>query len=226
MVRSGLAIVAVSALPVLAAFCLLPSACVGQDDPVRSLRKLIEDGIQQGIDRSRAEEGRGGPVPAKNEIVMSPEMKITATTAIGPITITAGKGLQRSYTWEGATRSVEMWPREERWYGSLGLYFPGSGYHWKEHKGITRGVVQEGQQHFATSEEALQWIADRKYMPFVYRNDGLMVGWDKKPSRQQLSVEVWQLMIDGKKPTKLPGSQDDKIVVEEPGESPKNPDRE
>jgi ankyrin repeat protein len=29
-----------------------------------------------------------------------------------------------------------------------------------------------------------------------------------------LSVEVWQILIDGKKPKQLPGSHDDKIVVE------------
>jgi hypothetical protein len=156
------------------------------------------------------------PVPANNEIVMSPGMKITAITSEGKITITAGKGLKRSYTWEGATRSVEMWPRDERWYGSLGLYFPGPGEHWKAHKGITRGVVEEGQQHFKSREEALKWLAGRKYLPYVYRNDGLVVGWQKVPARKQLNVEVWQIYIKGKKPAKLAASQDDKVVVDQP----------
>ena len=174
----------------------------------------IEDLIKLNIRRVRAEEGRDGPVPKENEVVMSPGMKITATTPTGTITITAGKGLKRSYSWEGGTRSVEMWPRKKRWDGSLGLYFPGPGYHWKEHNGITRGVLDEGQQHFKTDAEVKAFLANRKYMPFVHRNDGLMVGWDKTLSRNQLGVEVWQIMIDGKKPTKLEGSDDDKIVVE------------
>jgi hypothetical protein len=163
-----------------------------------------------------AEEVGDGPVPAENEVVMSPGTKITATTKVGTITITAGKGLKRLYTWEGATRSVEMWPREERWYGSLGLYFPGPGEHWANHKGITRGVVEEGQQHFDTTEEAQKWLAGRVYMPCVYHDDGLVVGWSKTPARRQLNVEVWQIRIKGKKPTKLPGSQSDKIKVEQP----------
>ena len=163
-----------------------------------------------------ADEVGDSPVPARNEVVMSPGMKITATTPVGKITITAGKGLKRSYTWEGATRSVEMTPRDERWYGSLGLYFPGPGEHWKEHKGITRGVVEEGQQHFKTAQQARQWLAGRKYMPYVYRGDGLVVGWQKVPARKQLNVEVWQIFINGKKPARLPGSSDDKIVVERP----------
>ncbi len=136
------------------------------------------------------------------------------------MTVTAGKGLKRSYTWEGETRSVEMWPRRERWYGSLGLYFPGPGNHWKPHNGIARGVVEEGQQHFKTVDEALKWIAEQKWWPLVYRSDGLLVGWGKNLSRQQLNVDVWQIVIDGKKPTKLPGSHDDKIIVDEPQRLP------
>jgi hypothetical protein len=166
--------------------------------------------------RADGDEVEDGPVPARNEVVMTPRMKITATTPTGKITITADKRLKRSYTWEGATRSVEMWPRDDRWYGSLGLYFPGPGEHWKNHKDITRGVVEEGQQHFKTAEEALKWLGERKWMPYVYRDDGLVVGWSKTPARRQLNVEVWQILINGKKPVKLRASQDDKIKVEQP----------
>lgn len=148
---------------------------------------------------------------------MSPDSTIVATTNTGTISIKAGKGLKRSYTWDGATRSVEMWPRTERWYGSLGMYFPGPGNHWMPHKGISRAVVEEGQQHFKTVDEAMKWIAgpDQQWAPLVYRNDGLAVGWRKELSRSQLNVDVWQIFIDGKKPTALPGSLDDKIVVKE-----------
>jgi hypothetical protein len=48
--------------------------------------------------------------------------------------------------------------------------------------------------------------------------DGLVVGWGKTPERNQLNVKVWQLYVAGQKPTKLEGSQEDKIVVEEPME--------
>ncbi len=145
---------------------------------------------------------------------MLPNTRIVATTDAGKIVIAASQGLKRSYTWDGATRSVEMWPRKERWYGSLGVYFPGPGDHWVPNNGISRGVVQEGQQHFKTVGEAMKWIDEQKWLPLVYRNDGLAVGWRKVPERRQLTVEVWQIYIDGKKPTNLPGSQDEKIVVE------------
>lgn len=155
-----------------------------------------------------------------SEIVMIPGMQITALTADGPLTITCGEGLKRSYTWEGATRSVEMWQRDKRWYGSFGIYYPGPGDHWKMHNGISRGVVEEGQQHFQSEEEALAWLRRRKFMPHVYTADGLVVGWGKTLPRRQLNVDVWQIYINGRKPEALPGSQDDKISVRVP-----SPDR-
>ena len=48
-----------------------------------------------------------------------------------------------------------------------------------------------------------------------------MCGWrsvadrQKVPARKQLNVEVWQIYVNGKKPAKLDGGQDDKIKVEE-----------
>ncbi len=141
-------------------------------------------------------------------------MRIAATTSVGTIKVTALDELTRSYTWEGATRAVQMVPRPKRWYGSLGLFFPGPGEHWRDHKGITRCVTEEGEQRFKSVEEAQEWIKKRTWMPFVYRDDGLMVGWNKNFPRKQLSVEVWQILIDGKKPTQLPGSENQKIVVE------------
>ncbi|MBU1053843.1 MAG: hypothetical protein KKC46_08440 [Proteobacteria bacterium] len=156
-------------------------------------------------------------VPAENEIVMTEGMQITATTLGGmikaniggtlkdlhaweggTITITAGKGLKRSYTWEGATRSVVMRPRGERWYGSMGIYYPGPGKHWKEHNEISRGVFQEGQQHFDTTQEALEWLKMPNQHNCVYNNDGLVVCYSKTLQRRQLNVDVWQIFVGGK----------------------------
>jgi ankyrin repeat protein len=148
----------------------------------------------------------------KSEVVMSPSMRITATTPTGTITITAEDDLIRCYTWDGATRCAELGPRGERWYGSLGIAYPGPGDHWVAHHGITRGVLEEGQQHFQTSRAALHWIRSQ-WLPYVYRNDGLVVGWKKWLPRQQLNVEVWQIYIKGRKPQQLPGSHNERIAV-------------
>ena len=144
---------------------------------------------------------------------MSPGMTLSATTASGKMVVAAVDEFTRSYTWEGATRSAELSPRPARWYGSLGAYFPGPGDHWALHNGITRGVLEEGQQRFRSVAEALRWIKGQSWQPCVYRNDGLFVGWGKVLERRQLDVSVFQIYVMGKKPTHLPGSHDGAIVV-------------
>lgn len=151
----------------------------------------------------------------KNEIVMNEGMSIKVSNSYGEMEITAGKGYVRNYTWNGATRSAELIPRKSRWNGSLGIYFPGEGNHWKEHDGITRAVLEEGQQHFRTVEEATEWIKKENHWGYVYRDDGLVVGWDKMTGAGgTLGVSVWQIFINGQKPTFLTGSQNTKITVE------------
>src|SRR5581483_10354063 len=107
-----------------------------------------------------------------------------------------------------------MGPRKERWDGSLGLWWPGPGDHWKEHHGITRAVTEEGQQRFRSERDALRWIREGNGIPFVYRDDGLVVGWGKTLERRQLQVEVWQVFIQGRKPRRLPGSRNRAIKVD------------
>jgi hypothetical protein len=148
------------------------------------------------------------------ELVLMPGTSITAELPIGSITINADDPLKRTYTWEGASRSVRLWPRPERWYGNLGAYYPGPGEHWREHHGITRGVLQEGQQHFQTIEEALTWIRQPwQSKCSVYRDDGLFVLFDKTPERKQINVDLIQILVGGHKPTSLPGSQNEKIRI-------------
>jgi len=157
------------------------------------------------------------PVPATCKIVMEPNSRITATTSAGTISITSGNGLKRYYSWDGVTRAVVMDPD---YYGA-GINYPGPGYHWWPHQGISRGVLGEEQKDFKTIDDALKWLSELTWIPHVYRDDGLVVGWDKNPSRSQLNVNVWQIYINGKRPIKMLGSQNDKIIVTKIGEKEK-----
>ena len=121
----------------------------------------IQEAIKRNIARVRHEEGRDSPIPDGNE------MRITATTPNGTITITAGEGRRRSYTWEGATRLGRHVASRGAVVWQLGLYFPGSGSHWKAHNGITRAVTEEGQQHFKTVTQAIEWIKTRKGQGYI-----------------------------------------------------------
>jgi len=155
---------------------------------------------------------------------MTKGMVITAHTSAGTIQVVAGAGFTRTYSWHGCERSVTLWPRTERWYGSRGIYYPGPGITWWWGcDGINRAVVEEGQQHFATMPEALAWLQKPHGLTFVYRKDGLAVGWDLVPSRGQLDVDVWQVYVAGKKPVALDGGDDAAISVAQTTQQPATP---
>ena len=131
---------------------------------------------------------------------------------IGPLQIRAGAGFKRYYTWDGETRSVDLFPRENRWNGKFGAYYGGYGSHWRSNHGITRGVLEEGQKHFDSVGDAQSWLASKPYA--VYSNDGLVVEFSKNSGGGgTLGVVVWQILIRKQKPTTLKGSHDDLISV-------------
>ena len=164
------------------------------------------------------------------EAVMVEGMWIAFTNSQGEMKVTAAKGFERNYTWAGDTRTLTMWPRKERWYGSLGMYNPGAWIdgemeQWKEHDGIGRCVAEEGQRHFTNETEAVEWIRTMgKHLDYVYNDTGLVVGMSKEiPSAEwkkkygngpgTLSVNVWQVYINGRKPQKLAGAKNEAIKV-------------
>ena len=154
------------------------------------------------------------PNTSSNEVVMHKGESIVAETPSSKIVIEAGQGFWRSYTWDGGTRSESLWPRRQRWYGSLGVYFPGPGQHWRSNHGITRGVLEEGVLWFKTTNDAVNWLQNVQPLKnCVYSKSGLIVAWEKVLERKQLNVDVWQLMIGGTKPTDLSGGHDDQIRV-------------
>ncbi len=72
---------------------------------------------------------------------------------------------------------------------------------------INRGVLEEGQQHFKSRDEALAWIKGRsRCHATVHSKNGLVVSFDKVLNRKQINVEVWQVFIGGKAPNDLPGA--------------------
>lgn len=160
-----------------------------------------------------------GNIAQIHESVMTEGMTICAYFD-EKVCLTAENSLLRHIMWDGITRSVKLIPRKERWYGKLGLYFPGSGNHWEYHKGITRAIVQEAQLHFDSQKDLsifLDKYVNDKYD--LYRDDGLMVSWRKvvKPDMGpggHIDLNIIQILVNGKKPIKLRGSQNDKISVE------------
>jgi hypothetical protein len=159
-------------------------------------------------------------VSQKQEMVMNKGMKIIAEAPEGKIEIYAEDSFVRTYSWGSCIRPQTLFPRKDRWNGSLGAYFPGPNPSWKLCDGIDGSLLEEGQMHFNTVDEALLWINSGKQFrkgSSVYNNDGLLVSFGKNinPSGKSgtLNVSVCQIYINGSKPNGFNGSDESKITI-------------
>lgn len=157
------------------------------------------------------------------ELVLGQDVRVTAATRSSSVSVRSGQGYERTYGWNGCSFTSYLSPRRECWYGSLGIYGSLSGAGFLSNllpalftcKGIDSIVVEESQLHFAEQQEAEHWLERySRHYDTVWSNDGLVVQWIVSPSRRQLSVDVYQLCIGNRKPSVLPGAQDDQIRVE------------
>jgi hypothetical protein len=161
-----------------------------------------------------------GPVPPGYGCIPPETTLEVIDNHFGNFGITTGKGLMRTYTWAGASRSISMIPgvhgnikelnypmdlqsRTQRW----------PGFDWKMHNGVARCCSLEAVLDFKSADKAAEWIRseENQGIPFVYRNDGLLILWSKHIEPDTLWVMVHQLLIDGQKPTHLGGAADQRI---------------
>lgn len=132
-----------------------------------------------------------------NEIVLSNSETISVKSNWGDIEIAYISKYKRKYTWDGQSTVVDLIPRDERWYGSLGLYHPQVR---PPHKGVVHMVVEEGQQHFETIDDALIWLKMHGRKP-IYNDDGLVITVDFKGENSDkifVGIDLWQIYVGGK----------------------------
>lgn len=140
---------------------------------------------------------------AAPELVLQEDAHLSAQFGSNTVTVTADKGLGRTFSWNECAFSPRMILRPTRWFGSLGIYNPGieeakSPARGKSCNGITRAVVQEGQLHFVDSAAAERWLTRySRSRPTAWSSDGLVMQWAVVPRRQQFNVDLWQLCVGG-----------------------------
>lgn len=147
------------------------------------------------------------PVPAHSETVLNNGMVVTASTPAGKITVSAGPGLLRTLSWDGQTRYVVTQARSKPHFGSQGIYFDGRPGNWKTYNGLSGVHYEEGARHFDNADDASIWMQIRR-LRYVYTNNGLVIGWKRNTSENELQVEVWQFNIGGNKPSIMQGAKD------------------
>jgi hypothetical protein len=155
----------------------------------------------------------------ETETVMTPGMRVVATTPHGPLTISAGRGTRRSYSGSGWNKSLALIARTSRWYGSLGLYDPAESF-----SPYGRVLPEEGQMHFPSVAQTTGWLHELNVeagtpadQP-IYTNNGLVLCYSVDPipgtGVPTVHVALWQVYIDGHRPNELPGANDSAIRVE------------
>lgn len=148
------------------------------------------------------------------ESVMHNGMAILAQTDHGDLEIKAGLGSERSYKWDGEKIDVELIPRCERWYGTLGLISPR--HINKPHPNVVILNIEEFQINYNDFTNFLEWKTKYASSDDLYRDDGLSVRFLKRISPEGLiaiDITICQVLIDGKKPSSLPGSQNFRIKL-------------
>jgi hypothetical protein len=148
----------------------------------------------------------------EHEMAMSKGMTISIISKIGNLRIDALDDLTRKLYWDGKTRQAIMRYRDERWFGNFGAYSPGG-------RNDVHIVITDGQQHFCSQQEALEWLMFPDYTKTsIYTSDGLSIMWHKennahKGGRDLLSVDITQIYILGKKAANLPNAQDSLFAI-------------
>ncbi len=147
------------------------------------------------------------------ELAMQPGMIIEAQNKNGEFSIKWLGPLKREYGWNGEKAIRTLIPRKERFTGRLGAYDPASAS-FITVMFRTRLVADDSILNFSTMEE----IEARLYegsavLDWVYTDDGLVLGFFESPDRHQVSIDVYQFLLNGKKPNGIKGSRPELIKI-------------
>lgn len=149
-----------------------------------------------------------------SEVVLHPGMMIEGTNPNGTVLITAGDGTLRSYKGDGWEQSVRLMSRSTRWYGSLGLYDPAGSA-----SPFGRLIAEEGRLYFTSADEAMRWLyVGSYYSKPVFTNNGLVFAYSiARPHEswqgQVRTVKIWQIYINCRRPSHLPGADDRAVKI-------------
>jgi len=154
------------------------------------------------------------PVPSGYTGVLPPNSRLVFTLDWGRVTIDAYSGLLRRICWDGDCRSLELRPENIGYARSLS--FPGPGEHgpdleWKSNSGIIRCQYSEDVLDFPNVGQALAMFYEPGKVDKLYTKDGLAVECFKAKQSSRLVVQITQILIAGKRPTNLMGSDDSRI---------------
>lgn len=163
--------------------------------------------------------GCGDSTVVKNA-VLDQGQSVEASNNNGTIRISYVSPTKRKYEWDGKSRTVKMIARAEAFQGRWGLYDPADswGFSFSE----VRMVVEESVRDFEDMEQLrAALVQSSAVLDWVYTSDGLVVGFGRTPSRKQINIDLFQLLVRGQKPSGLAGARPEQIrLIQSEGKSP------
>lgn len=136
--------------------------------------------------------------------VLQPGQSIVATNKNGSVKISYVSPTKRKYEWDGHSRVVNLTVRPEPFQGREGMYDPADV--WLICFQV-RLLLEEYTINFKNEKEMYQYLYQGGgIMDWVYSSDGLVVGFGRSPSRQAIDIDLFQILLNGKRPTNLRGA--------------------
>ena len=138
---------------------------------------------------------------ATHDTVLGPGQSVTADNQSGHIRVVYVGPATRRFELDGRSRTIRMTQRPAMFDRRSGIYDPADWF-WPWAPSL-RIVCDESVINFDTIDELYAFLAGQRSMDWVYTTDGLVVGFDRTPARHQVNVDVYQLLVRGKKPKAL-----------------------
>ena len=143
--------------------------------------------------------------------VLKPGESIEATNKFGLVKISYASPVKRKFEWDGTSRIVKLTVRPEPFEGREGMYDPADVWFVTFR---TRLVIEEYTKNFNSYDYIYKYLYEGSGVyDWVYTSDGLVVGYGTCPSREEVSIDVFQLLLNGKKPTNLRGARNNQIKL-------------
>ena len=134
---------------------------------------------------------------------------VSARNKFGSVRITYVDPYSRRFEWDGGSRVIRMRARPEPFQGRSGLYDPADSF------GVNlqvRAVVEEGTVNLDSYDQLYAMLYEGSdILDWVYSPDGLVVGFGRNSTRDQINIDLYQLLVRGEKPHGLRGARPDLI---------------
>lgn len=142
-------------------------------------------------------------------VVLRPGQSVEATNKFGSVRVSYVSPLKRKFEWDGDSQTIKLIARPEPFDGESGLYDPADCFLTCQ---TPRLVVEEAGHDFDSYDQIYTFLVQGSaVMDWVYSSDGLVVGFGRSPTREQINIYVKQLTIHGQKPIGLHGARNGAI---------------